>query len=286
MVMGLGVVGGVDGDGVVECGVFDFVGGVERRRVLRRGGGVAGGVGGPLGRGPGSVGGGGGRPAAGLGGRQAPGYGRGSAGRVPAPFGAGVRSDLLGPEERVAAVGAGFRAGGRGGGRRPSGGGGGGVGVLGGAGRGGPGAVPGVRRRVATEGWVVAGFVHSTSREGDPQLHTHCLVPNVVRRAGDGRHVAFDAGPLFEWARAAGSIYQNHLQRTLSERLGVGWGPDRHNTREMEGFTRAQLRAFSKRSAQIEAELEAKGAVYDRRRCGCRPTTRRRWPPGRPRTTR
>jgi conjugative relaxase-like TrwC/TraI family protein len=121
----------------------------------------------------------------------------------------------------------------------------------------------GVRRRVATDGWVVAGFVHRTSREGDPQLHTHCLVPNLVRRDGDGRHVAFDAGPLFEWARAAGSIYQNHLQATLSERLGVVWGPDRHNTRELEGFTGTQLRVFSKRTAQIEAELEAKGAVYE-----------------------
>ena len=30
----------------------------------------------------------------------------------------------------------------------------------------------------------------------------------------------------------------------------------------MLGFSRAQLRAFSKRSAQIEAELEAKGALY------------------------
>ena len=121
----------------------------------------------------------------------------------------------------------------------------------------------GVRRRVATDGWVVAGFVHRTSREGDPQLHSHCLVPNLVRRTEDGRHVAFDGGPLFEWARAAGSIYQNHLQGALSERLGVCWGPDRNNTREMEGFTGAQLRAFSKRSAQIEAELEARGAVYE-----------------------
>jgi conjugative relaxase-like TrwC/TraI family protein len=121
----------------------------------------------------------------------------------------------------------------------------------------------GVRRRVATDGWAVAGFVHRTSREGDPQLHTHCLVPNLVRRAGDGRHVAFDGGPLFEWARAAGSVYQNHLHATLSERLGVCWGPDRNNTREMEGFSRAQVQAFSKRSAQIEAELEAKGAVYE-----------------------
>jgi conjugative relaxase-like TrwC/TraI family protein len=121
----------------------------------------------------------------------------------------------------------------------------------------------GVRRRVATEGWVVAGFVHRSSREGDPQLHTHCLVPNLVQRRVDGRHVAFDAGPLFEWARAAGSVYQNELQRTLSLRLGVCWGPDRNNTRELLGFSRSQLRAFSKRSAQIEAELEAKGALYE-----------------------
>jgi hypothetical protein len=120
-----------------------------------------------------------------------------------------------------------------------------------------------VRRRVATEGWVVAGFVHRTSREGDPQLHTHCLVPNLVQRSSDGRHVAFDAGPLFEWARAAGSVYQNQLQRTLSLRLGVCWGADHHNTREIVGFSRAQLRVFSKRSVQIEAEMEANGAVYE-----------------------
>ncbi|MHB1533181.1 MAG: MobF family relaxase [Acidimicrobiales bacterium] len=121
----------------------------------------------------------------------------------------------------------------------------------------------GVRHRVATAGWVVAGFVHRTSREGDPQLHTHCLVPNLVQRTGDGRYVGLDAGPLFEWARAAGSVYQNQLQRSLSLRLGVVWGPDHHNTREIEGFSRTQLRAFSKRSAQIEAELEAKGALYE-----------------------
>ena len=121
----------------------------------------------------------------------------------------------------------------------------------------------GVRRRVSTEGWVVAGFVHRTSREGDPQLHTHCLVPNLVRRSGDGRHVAFDGAPMFDWAKAAGSVYQNHLQRTLAERLGVAWGPDRNNTREIDGFTSAQLRAFSKRSLQIETELEEKGAIYE-----------------------
>lgn len=121
----------------------------------------------------------------------------------------------------------------------------------------------GLRRRVGTEGWAVAGFAHRTSREGDPQLHTHCVVPNLVQRKIDGRYVAFDAGPLFDWCRAAGSIYQAELQRSLSLRLGAEWGPDRNNTRELLGFSRDQLRAFSKRSAQIEAELEAKGARYE-----------------------
>ena len=94
-------------------------------------------------------------------------------------------------------------------------------------------------------------------------MHTHCLVPNLVQRDVDGRFVALDGGPLHDWCRAAGSVYQNELQRLLSLRLGVAWGPDRHNTREMVGFTRAQLRAFSKRTAQIEAELERQGAAYE-----------------------
>lgn len=45
----------------------------------------------------------------------------------------------------------------------------------------------GLRRRVETEGWAVAGFVHRTSREGDPQLHAHCIVLNLVQRKIDGR---------------------------------------------------------------------------------------------------
>ena len=145
----------------------------------------------------------------------------------------------------------------------------------------------GVRRRVATEGWVVAGFVHRTSREGDPQLHTHCLVPNLVRRSGDGRQVAFDARPVVRVGPGGRvGLPEPAAARRCRCGWGCAWGPDRHNTREIDGFTRAQLRAFSKRSAQIEAELEAKGRSTSRRRCACGPTTRRPWPPGRRRITR
>ena len=122
--------------------------------------------------------------------------------------------------------------------------------------------VDGVRRHVPSGGWVVAGFVHRTSRAGDPQLHTHCVVPNVVCRE-DGRCVAIAARPMFVWARAAGSVYQAELQRLLGLRLGVQWQADRRNTREIVGFETPVLRAFSKRTVEIEAELAAAGALYE-----------------------
>ncbi|MGI8984457.1 MAG: MobF family relaxase [Acidimicrobiales bacterium] len=120
----------------------------------------------------------------------------------------------------------------------------------------------GVRRRVPTTGFAVATFAHRTSREGDPQLHSHCLIANVVRRL-DGSHVAFDGNPLHDWAKAAGSVYQAEIQRLLSQELGVEWGPERNGCREMAGFSTEALRAFSKRTVAIEAELEASGAVYE-----------------------
>lgn len=118
----------------------------------------------------------------------------------------------------------------------------------------------GVRLRAATSGWAVATFVHRTSRAGDPQLHTHAVIANLVCR-DDGRWVSLDATPLYRWAKAAGCVYQEELRRRLSERLGVGWGPDGNGCREMTGISEAQLRAFSKRTVQIEEHLTATGAV-------------------------
>ena len=125
--------------------------------------------------------------------------------------------------------------------------------------------IDGVRRRAATSGWAAATFVHRTSREGDPQLHTHAVIPNLVRRS-DGAWVALDASVLYRWAKAAGSVYQEELRRRLSDGLGVGWGPDRNGCREMTGLSEAQLRGFSKRTAQIEAHLAAtSGLPADRK---------------------
>ena len=119
----------------------------------------------------------------------------------------------------------------------------------------------GIRTRVETAGWAVATFQHRTSRAGDPQLHTHCVIPNVVLRT-DGSYASLDAAALYRWGKPAGCVYQEQLRRILTDELGVEWGPDRSGTREIVGFTPAQLRKFSKRSSQIEAYLERSGGVY------------------------
>jgi conjugative relaxase-like TrwC/TraI family protein len=118
--------------------------------------------------------------------------------------------------------------------------------------------VNGQRSRAGTSGWAAATFMHRTSRAGDPQIHTHAVIPNMVCRE-DGSWVALDATALYGWAKAAGCVYQEELRQRLSERLGVTWGPDRNGCREMVGFTDAQLRRFSKRTIQIEDHLAEQG---------------------------
>ena len=44
--------------------------------------------------------------------------------------------------------------------------------------------------------------------------------------------VAIDAHPLHVWLKAAGTIFQSELQRQLTARLGVAWGPERNGCRD------------------------------------------------------
>ena len=117
--------------------------------------------------------------------------------------------------------------------------------------------VDGERRRLPT-GIAAATFVHRTSREGDPQLHTHAVVANLGRRP-DGSFAALDATPIYEWAKAAGSVYQEELRSRLTARLGVEWGQDRNGCREIVGLNSGWLRTFSKRTVAIEEHLAGAG---------------------------
>jgi conjugative relaxase-like TrwC/TraI family protein len=98
---------------------------------------------------------------------------------------------------------------------------------------------------------VGAAFVHRTSRNGDPQLHTHVLAANAVL-GEDGRWLAPDASGLYAHARTAGFVYQASLRAGLVESLGVTFGSVHRGAAEIEGVDASVLRRFSTRRAEIE----------------------------------
>jgi conjugative relaxase-like TrwC/TraI family protein len=105
---------------------------------------------------------------------------------------------------------------------------------------------------VGGNGVLAVGFDHRTSREGDPLLHTHLVVANRVQ-GPDGRWTALDGRDLYRHRRAADAVYQ----RALTRSLGVEWtAADRHGNRELRGMPQELLRTFSKRTEQVEAEVE------------------------------
>ena len=108
------------------------------------------------------------------------------------------------------------------------------------------------------EGFVAAGFRHRTSRAGDPQLHTHVLVANLVE-GHDGRWSALDGRGFYQHAKTAGYLYEAALRERLTRRLGMQWTPTRNGIADVEGVPNAVLRAFSRRRAEVEAELRRRG---------------------------
>jgi conjugative relaxase-like TrwC/TraI family protein len=104
------------------------------------------------------------------------------------------------------------------------------------------------------DGYLAAAYPHRTSRNGDPQLHTHVLVANATR--AEGRWTRLYHPAIYDHATTASYIYEAHLRDELSRRLGVEWQPTRKGIAEIEGVADEHLRAFSTRRAEI---LEAAG---------------------------
>lgn len=103
---------------------------------------------------------------------------------------------------------------------------------------------------------------HFTSRENDPQVHSHLLVSNVGVRA-DGTTGGIESRPLFLAKLVSGSHYRAQLWSILQDKLQVelrqhGYGY------EIAGFNDELLRTFSQRRALIEEHLEETGGISNR----------------------
>lgn len=107
---------------------------------------------------------------------------------------------------------------------------------------------------------VYAEFMHDTSRELDPQLHTHHVVCNVTR-SHDGKFKALETLEMCRAIRYAGKVYHNALARHCRE-LGYEIVPayDRKGNItwfDLKCVSREILERYSKRRKQIE-EAEAR----------------------------
>ena len=113
-------------------------------------------------------------------------------------------------------------------------------------------------RAVASSGLVAAAFQHRANRCGDPQLHTHVVVANLVLGV-DGRVSALDSRSLYAAGKTAGYLYQAVLRHELTTALRVQWTPVRRGVGEVAGIPAGLCRVFSKRRQQIEALLAGTG---------------------------
>jgi conjugative relaxase-like TrwC/TraI family protein len=113
------------------------------------------------------------------------------------------------------------------------------------------------RIELPAEGFVAAAYRHRMSRAGQPQLHTHVVAANLAR-GSDGRWSALHGYPIFQHAKAAGSLYQAHLRAGVCERLpGAEWGEVRKGMAELKCVPTGVLAHFSRRRAEIVAWLQA-----------------------------
>ena len=105
---------------------------------------------------------------------------------------------------------------------------------------------------------VAATFRHDTSRNLDPQLHTHAVIANMVQ-GEDGKWRSMANEKLYESKMLIGAIYRSELARGLG-RLGYGIEKTHADGRfEIAGVSREAIDAFSTRRAEIEAGMAERG---------------------------
>ena len=105
---------------------------------------------------------------------------------------------------------------------------------------------------------VAATFRHDTSRNLDPQLHTHAVVANMVK-GEDEKWRSMANERLYGSKMLLGALYRSELAASLT-RLGYDIEKTHADGRfEIAGVSRDTIEAFSTRRAEIEAAMEERG---------------------------
>ena len=105
--------------------------------------------------------------------------------------------------------------------------------------------------RIPTSGLIAAGFRHGFSWSGDPHLHTHVVVANLVLGA-DATWSCLDSRSVYNHRRAATAVYQASLRHQL-DRAGfaLGWTVRPDGLADIVGVPRTAIEACSSRRLAI-----------------------------------
>jgi len=104
---------------------------------------------------------------------------------------------------------------------------------------------------------VAAKFDHATSRELDPQLHSHLFILNVARTT-EGAWRANEPRPIYRVQKSLGLLYRQELARELT---AAGFEVEIRDREQMflelKGVDPSLADHFSSRAAEIERQMAA-----------------------------
>lgn len=127
---------------------------------------------------------------------------------------------------------------------------------------------PGGRiRQEHTRNLAVATFRHETSREQDPQLHTHCVVLNATLTERGWRSI--ESREIYKLQKEGGEIYRAELAARVAqlgyriEHTHVGEGKAASRGFEIHGVPQNLLDHWSSRSRQVEDALAKRGKTRE-----------------------
>ena len=110
----------------------------------------------------------------------------------------------------------------------------------------------------STGNLLVAAYAHDTSRELDPQIHTHLVAANLTYDGAEGRWKALQAAAIYEGRGYLTEVYRNVLARGVRE-LGYEivdrFDHGRERGFEIRGVSEELLDRFSQRSEQRDQAI-------------------------------
>jgi conjugative relaxase-like TrwC/TraI family protein len=113
-----------------------------------------------------------------------------------------------------------------------------------------------------TSQMLFAAYTHNTSRNLDPNLHTHCLALNITKRKEDDAYKTVFFDPIFDDYKHLGLIYRSNLAYNLQKKgFNIEVTDHEQGFFEIRGFPKAIIDRFSSRRQEIEKQVKEIGTL-------------------------